>query len=287
MSASLAVSPRSADGHPAESPEVLPAALVRLLAPAPGAAADEVWAEFLAAYSPVLLKVASTFAPGYDGALDRYAYMLDELRRADCRRLRTYAADGRGRFSTWLAVVARRLCVDHYRQRYGRDRGTPGPGGPPGRSRAVRRGLSDLHGGAQDLSRLADTTLADPADQVDAHIRRAALLRAIDELGTSDQLLLRLRFEQELTAREIAPLLGLPSPFHVYRRLEAVCGILRGRLTARLGYASARGSRRMIPQRCRMAREDAKTCVPAGAGASAPGDGSRGQGGENRGRRAV
>jgi len=42
---------------------------------------------------------------GHDGALDGYAYMLEELAVTDCQRLRKYAADGRGRFSTWLAVV--------------------------------------------------------------------------------------------------------------------------------------------------------------------------------------
>ena len=46
----------------------------------------------------------------------------------------------------------------------------------------------------------------------------------------ADQLLLRLRFDEELTARQIAGLLGLPTPFHVYRRLDAVCATLRTRL---------------------------------------------------------
>jgi hypothetical protein len=39
--------------------------------------------------------------------------------------------------------------------------------------------------------------------------------------------LLRLRFEQDLTAREMATVLGLPSPFHVYRRLDAIFRALR------------------------------------------------------------
>ena len=61
----------------------------------------------------------------------------------------------------------------------------------------------------------------------------------LNELSPSDQLLLRLRFEEDLTAREIAPLLGLASQFHVYRRIETVCGMVRARLTGGAGQASA------------------------------------------------
>ena len=68
------------------------------------------------------------FGPGYDDALDPYAYMLDALRRDGCRRLRGFCANGRGRFSTWLVVVARRLCLDHHRLPVGRRRAGPGVG---------------------------------------------------------------------------------------------------------------------------------------------------------------
>jgi RNA polymerase sigma factor (sigma-70 family) len=260
MAGSLAVPTPRAREDAAESRQVLPAKVADLLAATPGAEADLVWAAFLAVYSPLLLKVASTFAPGYDGALDRYAYMLDEIRRGDCRRLRGYSADGRGRFSTWLAVVARRLCLDHYRQRYGRDRGGSRPTVTPDRSRAARRGLVDLCRTTNELCGLADTSLADPADEVDAHTRQASLHRAIDALCPGDRLLIRLRFEQELTAREIAPLLGLPSPFHVYRRLDRVCGELRARLTG--GPENSEfGGHRPDQRRASRPKIDMKTCA--------------------------
>ena len=67
---------------------------------------------------------------------------------------------------------------------------------------------------------------------LDTARRREMLERAVTQLPPADCLLLQLRFEQELTAREIALILGLPTPFHVYRRLEAVCGTLRAALTA-------------------------------------------------------
>src|SRR5215212_6725757 len=120
MTASLAPSfPNTSRAHE-ECRDAVPPPVPRLLTAGSGPDADEAWAAFLDAYSPLLLRIAATFAPGYDGALDRYAFMLDELRRNGCRRLRAYAADGRGRFSTWLTVVARRLCLDHFRQQFGR-----------------------------------------------------------------------------------------------------------------------------------------------------------------------
>jgi DNA-directed RNA polymerase specialized sigma subunit len=51
-------------------------------------------------------------------------------------------------------------------------------------------------------------------------------------------LLLRLRFDDDLTAQEIAKLLQFPSPFHVYRRVNALLGVLRRALEQR-GFESA------------------------------------------------
>lgn len=212
-----------------ESRDRLPIEVARLLAASPGPAAEYAWEAFVARYSGLLLKVSFNFAPGYDGALDRYAFMLDELHRSNCRRLRGFAADGRGRFSTWLAVVARRLCLDHYRHLHGRFRGTGQSGGRQSLVQAARRGLAQLDG-AQDLAQLPAPLPMDPADGMDERDRQEALARAVAQLPAGDQLLLRLRFEQELTAREMAAILGLPSPFHIYRRLETVFRQVRARL---------------------------------------------------------
>jgi len=61
---------------------------------------------------------------------------------------------------------------------------------------------------------------------------RNALDRALEEVGVSDRLLLRLRFDDELSAQEIARLLGFSSAFHVYRRVNALLARLRRSLEA-------------------------------------------------------
>lgn len=231
MTASLAVSLRYPDA-PSESRDRLPMEVARLLAAAPGPDAEDAWSAFVACYSGLLLRVATLFAPGYDGALDRYAYMLDELRRGEYRRLRTFAADGRGRFSTWLAVVARRLCLDHYRHEHGRVRSRQAESAAAALARVSRRGLSRLDGEPQELDELPAPGTPDLAHEVDDRDRREALQRTVAHLTASDQLLLKLRFQEDLTAREIATVLGFPSPFHVYRRLDAVYRLLRAGLVA-------------------------------------------------------
>lgn len=212
-----------------ESPDGIPSEVTRLISARTGADAEEAWTAFVAAYSSTLLRVASAFSPGYDGALDRYAYMLDQLRRHDCCRLRRFVADGRGRFSTWLTVVARRLCLDHYRLQYGRFQGPPRQAGGND-VRATRRRLADLVGECDEVAWLADPSVTDPVDDLTSSERYNALKRAVTELAPADQLLLRLRFEEGLSAHQISVLLGLPTPFHVYRRVDALCGLLRARL---------------------------------------------------------
>lgn len=215
-------------GPTAERADQLPAEVGRLLGPDP--ARDAAWQEFIERYSRVLLRVAFAFAPGYDGAMDRYLFILEELRRDEFARLRRFAADGRGRFSTWLVVVARRLCVDHHRRCYGRSRSAGAGPRPASPARRARRLLTDLSGDSQALDAVADASVPDPLDLLDRADRGHALQRALGELDPDDRLLLKLRYEEDLSAREIAELLGLPTPFHVYRRARVVCALLRSRL---------------------------------------------------------
>ena len=228
--------PCSRQRYTEESTRCLPDVVHRLLAGEPGAGmSEEAWEQFVGTYSQLLLKVATGAGTDYDTVLDRYAYILDELRRDDCRRLRRFVADGRSTFSTWLVVVARRLCLDHYRRRYGRLRGRGGKRGADNvlcARRLCRRRLSDLTSSLADVASVEDPLAPDADEILDAHRRLEMLARAVTSLPVTDRRLLQLRFEQELTAREIAQLLGLPTPFHVYRRLDAVRGTLRAALTA-------------------------------------------------------
>src|SRR6185503_13736524 len=103
-------------------PDALPAALGSLLDAKDDAAREARWTDFIGTYSRLILHVTRSGGGLHDAAMDRYAFVLEQLRHDDFRRLRAYVADGRSEFSTWLVVVAQRLCRDHQRHRYGRFR---------------------------------------------------------------------------------------------------------------------------------------------------------------------
>ena len=170
--------------------------------------------------------------PDQDGAMDAYAYFLEQLRRDEFRALRAYVADPGSRFSTWIAVVARRNCVDFFRQRYGRPRGE-GKARHIQVARSARNSLLRLSGWTSQLPH----TLPAHGDSPDRELQSAELHQALytarATLSAEDRLLLQLRFDEDLSAAAIASILGMPSPFHVYRRLKTVCDELRRHLTAR------------------------------------------------------
>ncbi len=196
-------------------------------------ARDGAWARFLDTYSSPILRTVYTRCTDYDNAMDRYAYILEQLQEDDYRRLRQYAADGRAQFTTWLAVVTRRLCEDYRRQRYGRPQSQDLDGGREAAEQfKIRRLLADLVGSDPDWSQLPSGK-ANPEHQLRQSALYDALFEALQELDVADQLLIRLRFEYDLPAKRIAHLMGFPTPFHVYRRLRSRLGFVRRKLRER------------------------------------------------------
>lgn len=214
--------PRARMGHPA------PAPLARLLAAADGGARERAWAELLSAQSRLLLHVCRSLGGDHDAVMDRYTEVVERLRQNDFKRLRAFVADGRSEFSTWLVVVAQRICVDHHRHRYGRSHGPRvGASAPDDDELAVRRRLVDLVAAEVDLDPLRDDRRPEASDAVTLADARATLDAALALLDPADRLLIKLRFEDALPMPEIARHLRLPTRFHAYRRLARVLQRLR------------------------------------------------------------
>jgi RNA polymerase sigma factor (sigma-70 family) len=188
--------------------------------------AEAAWGQLLERHSRLLLKVAHAPGGGYDDALDRYAYIIEQLREDRFRRLRHYTPDDTCRFSTWLVIVAQRLAADYQRARYGRYRAATGSA-----AAGTRRALADW----RTLGLLDEAVAApdDVAGEFDSLERTDAVRATVLSLAPEDRLLLRLRHDDELPVREIARLLGFPTVFHVYRRLEALYRTLRRTLLDR------------------------------------------------------
>ena len=193
---------------------------------------ERAWTRFVETHSRLLLHVARSVTHDPDDAMDAYAWVLEHLREQGFRRLTTFRGDGGTKFTTWLVVVARRGCLDFLRHSRGRARGDGHC--DPGREEGlkVRRRLLAL-GGAPPLSETIPAPEASPADDAERSERVQMVQEVLGELPAPDRLLLSLRFEDELSAAEIAQVMGFPTPFHVYRRLNLLLPRLRERLNGR------------------------------------------------------
>jgi RNA polymerase sigma factor (sigma-70 family) len=190
------------------------------------------WEVFVDGYSRVILHAVRSVYRETDAAMDCYAFVLEKLRENDFRRLRTFSTDGAGKFTTWLVVVTRRLANDWHRQRYGRR--TRGDEDDLAREeRAGRRRLVDLTAEAIELAELPDHASVSPETELLSDELQSALLAEIEALDPSDRLLIKLRFEDELTARDIAAITHAGNPFHVYRQLNRILATLKRGLIAR------------------------------------------------------
>jgi RNA polymerase sigma factor (sigma-70 family) len=191
---------------------------------------EEAWSAFVDQHALLLLHVARVVDGREDGGMDAFTFVLEKLREEDFRRLRQWQDDGRSQLSTWLVVVARRLCLDFVRHRDGRLRPVADPGVQVVAAIA-RRSI------AGHLPAVGDPELlVDPAPSAERIVRASELTHALGDavasLTIEERRLLRLRFEDELTGREIATAAGLPTPFHAFRRINAVLERLRARLAA-------------------------------------------------------
>ena len=211
-------------GSSSEPASSLPGELRHLLEVAGSPAEPQAWTAFLDSYSRLVLYVARQIPRDYDVVMDRYAFVVDRLSEQNYRRLRAFAADGRGKFTTWLVVVVRRLCLDHDRLKHGR---APAPGAPQS---APPRRLLEIVVDPEAMDRF--DAGGRPADEALEHAQTLARLReGIANLDPGDQLLLSLRYADDRSAIEIAALMSLPTAFHVYRRLRRIHAMLRSELS--------------------------------------------------------
>ena len=204
-----------------------PPELEQLLSASGDETRDEAWARFLSGHNRLLLKVAHETSRRYDGAMDHYTFILERLRADDFHRLRQYQPDGRTKFTTWLVVVARRLCLDHHRQAYGRPRRSDSEAII---EQDVRRRLVDFVMEEVDLERIVNHGGNGADHAIRQRELHESLQRALEALSDEERLTLRMRFEDDAAVSDIAKVLDVPTVFHVYRRINRILGNLREEL---------------------------------------------------------
>src|SRR4029077_5615302 len=68
----------------------------------------------------LIFGVIRTFSRDVDQGADCFLYVCEKLSEKKYRRLLAFQPDGRARFSTWLRIVVRNLCLDWLRSQFGR-----------------------------------------------------------------------------------------------------------------------------------------------------------------------
>ena len=208
-----------------------PHPLHRLLHARKGEDGEAAWAEFLGQHSKLILHTARRASAGHDDVMDRYTYVLDRLREDDFKRLRTFSLNGTGKFTTWLVVVVRRLCIDHHRRSLGRPQANSD--GTMDVEFIARRNLAALLADDLDLDQFpAEASQGPDADLIQRE-RAEQLAAALAELAPKDQLLPTLRYVDDHSPGRVARMLGYSSRFAVHRRLKSLVATLRRRLEDR------------------------------------------------------
>lgn len=207
-------------------PQHLPTEVHALLEARDDVSRQAAWSRFLELHSRYILSACRYLSRDHDGAMDRYRYALEELSRDNYRRLRSYTADPRSKFSTWLVVVTQNLCRDFERKKYGRAR--PESGRLARDALDTRRRLVDLLAEQLDHNepRQPDSTY-DVERRIELDELRTVLRPALEAMPPENRLILKLRFDDDLPASQIVRVAQLPSEFHVYRRLNKILAELR------------------------------------------------------------
>jgi RNA polymerase sigma factor (sigma-70 family) len=97
---------------------------------------EDAWDAFLSRYRRLVFATIRHYLHEPDDVMDAFTWVCEGLRQDDLRRLKAYSAPSvhKARFTTWLVVVVRRLCIDWLRTRNGRTR-----------PRLVTAAMPDLH----------------------------------------------------------------------------------------------------------------------------------------------
>ena len=211
----------------------LPQELSRLLGASDDLSRERAWTAFLNTFSPLILHAARSASTGYDEGMDSYAAALDGLRSDQYKKLRGYSIDPRSKFTTWLVVVVRRICIDRQREKYGRASAQEREAGAVSDERAARKRLANLVSSNAELETLPDSVGSSPDESIEQSELADTLAAAIAELDERDQLLLTLRFVDDLPAKKIADVQGWPDHMSVYRRITHLTAQLKQKLIAR------------------------------------------------------
>lgn len=226
------------------------------------------WEEFLIRYSKLILKVCWKFEKDYDNVMQQYLYTCEKLSENDFSLLKNFSFDFNDqspKFTAWLIVVARNICIDYYRVQHGRKRFPSGIAKLPKEDRMFfemyywkgfsLREISEslgLYSGSgketadekleritalltrtpkirekRELISFSEQTFIPEENPDDENDFNEKIVDWIAGLSSQEKIIVRLRFWDGLTAREISEILKIRPYNKVYSILNRALKILR------------------------------------------------------------
>jgi RNA polymerase sigma factor (sigma-70 family) len=232
-----------------------------------GIKSERAWEEFLKRYSNLILKVIWQFEKDRDTVMDAYVYVCSKLVQNNFAILKKYDFNrpDRPKFSTWLVVVIKNLCIDFFRvsergkthalllrkftkleklvfelyylkgypveeiEKYVREKF--------GISRSVI-GLIDAvnekwAGGNIEFIRYREEISAKAENMVDENDLCSWVSEAVMDLPELERTIILLKFWEGMSASEIAEILQIYPVARVYKIIEKALQILRKRAEER------------------------------------------------------
>lgn len=225
----------------------------------------ELWAEFLRRYSNLFFKVIWQHERDHGAAVEKYLYVCTKFAENDFARLRKFRTEYGPRapkLSTWLVSVTRNLCVDAHRSTHGRRRYPAALLRMSEFERDVFR-LCYWEGySINEIQHMLETrhgseSVSDAMDRIDATIGERPTTQGSPEfvqfdgdthgghadeipdvfsddnpewlsvLEEQERLVVRLRFWEDMAAREIGKILNLQSEQKVYAIMHKALEKLR------------------------------------------------------------
>jgi RNA polymerase sigma-70 factor (ECF subfamily) len=157
----------------------------------------EALAEYLVAQQPRMMNLLRTIVGSHLQQVMELDDLWQEISSAAVVSLAKIPKDAAFDVDAWLDQLARRRVVDAHRKYFGAQK----------RSAAKQRNFSQLEAAtsaAANLEQMLIASMTSPSMAVSRDMRMAKVQRAVEQLPMEQQQILKLRFAENLTTREIA-----------------------------------------------------------------------------------
>jgi len=227
---------------------------------------EELWAEFVRRFTKLILKIAWQYENDKEKVMDKYLWVLTKLSANDYAILCKFnnnSAKQTPKFTTWLVVVINNLCIDEHRSSHGRRRFPKALTQMIEKERKIfelyywknysveeiSHTLSlDLNVVGDILEKINETLTGHRNNAINVNKVEFTLLNEfnipsdfnnnenefeilmeewISKLTTEEQTVIRLRFWEDLSVKDIAQITGFNNEQKIYTLLRNALNTLR------------------------------------------------------------